>query len=94
MEAKEIKDRLAKLIAERDKQSEKVARLSAGVETARARLARENAKLTRLNEQIDRFQFFIFKDRLKSVGVEGEDGIEELLSVYERHKDEIKGDED
>jgi predicted nuclease with TOPRIM domain len=94
METKEIKDRLAKLIAERDKQSEKVARLSAGVETARARLARENAKLTRLNEQIDRFQFFIFKDRLKSVGVEGEDGIEELLSVYERHKDEIKGDED
>jgi predicted nuclease with TOPRIM domain len=94
METKEIKDRLAKLIAERDKQSEKVARLSAGVETARARLARENAKLTRLNEQIDRFQFFIFKDRLKSVGVDGEDGIEELLSVYERHKDEIKGDED
>jgi predicted nuclease with TOPRIM domain len=94
METKEIKDRLAKLIAERDKQSEKVARLSAGMETARARLARENAKLTRLNEQIDRFQFFIFKDRLKSVGVEGEDGIEELLSVYERHKDEIKGDED
>jgi predicted nuclease with TOPRIM domain len=94
METKEIKDRLAKLIAERDKQSEKVARLFAGVETARARLARENAKLTRLNEQIDRFQFFIFKDRLKSVGVEGEDGIEELLSVYERHKDEIKGDED
>lgn len=86
MDNSEIIGQLNKLKAERDKQNDKVQKLTETVNAGRARLAREQAKLTQLEEKIASQEFFIFKKRFKDVGVEGDAGIEEVIAVYQDYK--------
>ena len=84
----EIKEKHKKLVEERDKQKQKVYKMQDLLELQKEKLSKEVAKLNALNEKIDRLDFFIFKDKLKSVGVDDASGIDEVLEVYLKHKQE------
>lgn len=84
----EIKEKHKKLVEERDKQKQKVDKMQDLLELQKEKLSKEVTKLNALNEKIDRLDFFIFKDKLKSVGVDDASGIDEVLEVYLKHKQE------
>lgn len=85
METNEIKEKLEKAKAERDKQQEKVDKLTDNMNQLRVRLTKENAKLSELNNKVDQQEFCILKNRLMQYGISGEDGIEDLLLIYEQY---------
>lgn len=62
-------DKILKEKTERDRQQEKVDKLSAEFEKLRSRLAKEKEKLQELNDKIDRTEYFLFKTRLAEVGL-------------------------
>lgn len=92
MDNQEIIAQIEKLKSERNKQKEKVQKLIESVNAGRAKLVREQNKLTQLDEKIASQEFFIFKSRFKDLGVEGEAGIEEVIAVYQNYKNRT-GDE-
>lgn len=94
MELKEIRDKLNKTKEDRDKQQEKVDKLNETLTQIRNRLTKENAKLGQLNSKIDQQEFYILKERLSQYGLSGEDGIEDLLLIYEQYGNPKEDTED
>ena len=87
-------DKIAKQKIERDRQQDKVNKLTVEYEKVRSRLNKENAKLQELNDKIDRTEYFLFKTKLKEVGLEGnpESAIDTLITVYAQYV-EVAGDD-
>ena len=82
-------DKIFKEKTERDRQQEKVDKLSAEFEKFRSRLAKEKEKLQELNDKIDRTEYFLFKTKLAEVGLEGDGAIDTLITVYKQHVDDV-----
>ena len=81
MDIKEIKEKLDRARADRDKQQEKVDKLNETMNQLREKITKENAKLGQLNDK----EFYILKQRLLQYGITGEAGIEDLLTIYEQY---------
>lgn len=82
-------DKILKEKTERDRQQEKVDKLSAEFEKLRSRLAKEKEKLQELNDKIDRTEYFLFKTRLAEVGLEEDGAVDTLITVYKQHIDDV-----
>lgn len=85
MDKEEIKLMIERLESERDKQKEKVEKLSKKVNEGRVKLSRETEKLQMLEERVNAQKFFLVKEELSGVGMDGENGLKELIAVYENY---------
>ena len=85
MDIKEIKEKLDRARADRDKQQEKVDKLNETMNQLREKITKENAKLGQLNDKVDKQEFYILKQRLLQYGITGDAGIDDLLTIYEQY---------
>ena len=85
MEQRDIKEKIEKLRLDRDKQQEKVDKLNENIDSLRKKLMKENDKLGQLNDKMDQQEFYLLKSKLSQYGISGEDGIEDLLLIYEQY---------
>lgn len=82
-------DKILKEKTERDRQQEKVDKLSAEFEKFRSKLAKEKEKLQELNDKIARTEYFLCKTKLAEVGLEGDGAIDTLITVYKQHVNDV-----
>ena len=84
-------EKLDKLICLREVEKKKLEKMKLNLDAQKDKYQKECARFDKLQEQIDRIEFFILKNKLKKVGIDGAFDLDKVIKVYEEHK-ESKGD--